>query len=660
MLCNANRANRPRIASGWCLVAVLGGILVGGAHARGQPTSFWLNPVSGDWTDPTKWSSNPVFPNNGSQTFDVTIAAAGSPYSVLFNSPAIPVNVDSLDLDSPNVTLVHAAGTLKLGRIELSGGGSPALRVGAGARYRLHGGTLELATGNTFNLVGTEGTGSFQQQAGTVQQRGSLLVGFGGGSFGSGVGSLAIQGGQWLHDPLNVLLVNDFTGVGVGADGAGSFTLTNGARATMYNVSIGDSLGTGTCLINNGAQLAANRLNVGNGPLSLAGSGTSGFGVATLAGASSITLSSLAGFAPGVLFIGGGSDGLGSGKMVVEGGTLEAQATIVTRTGVLDIDGGRALLGSTLGAGISGSILLSGSGNLMLELCSLTQGGRLEVSGGSLNISQLSVSNGNQTISATGGALSVGSFTQQSGASSFAGNCVLTSNAIAIGGSAQFNVAGGTVNTLTLTMSGGNVNFSGGMFNISNLQINDGRFTLAPAANVRIDVNSLDVDGPGILDVADNRLSIDYTGPSPIDEIAEDVARAYAGGAWTGSGITSSLANASTHGVGYGDFANTSVIVHLTRYGDANLDDLVNLFDFNALAANFGTSGARWDQGDFNYDRLVNLADFNRLAGNFGLSASPSGPTPADWAALASMVPEPGAGMLVLGGAMATLLRRRR
>jgi hypothetical protein len=80
----------------------------------------------------------------------------------------------------------------------------------------------------------------------------------------------------------------------------------------------------------------------------------------------------------------------------------------------------------------------------------------------------------------------------------------------------------------------------------------------------------------------------------------------------------------------------------LTRYGDANLDLLVNLHDFNALAANFGTSsGATWSQGDFTYDGIVNLSDFNRLAANFGLAAGQERPTPSDWAALARAVPEP-------------------
>ena len=75
--------------------------------------------------------------------------------------------------------------------------------------------------------------------------------------------------------------------------------------------------------------------------------------------------------------------------------------------------------------------------------------------------------------------------------------------------------------------------------------------------------------------------------------------------------------------------------------GDATLDNVVNLSDFNILAANFGLGERSWQTGDFNRDGLTNLADFNILAGNFGLTAAGPTVTPAHWAAIASTVPEP-------------------
>lgn len=165
------------------------------------------------------------------------------------------------------------------------------------------------------------------------------------------------------------------------------------------------------------------------------------------------------------------------------------------------------------------------------------------------------------------------------------------------------------------------------------------------------------------LDLADNDLVIDYEPfESPLATVAAQIATGYAAGSWSGNGIATSMGNSSTHGLGYAEASaiftsfpavfsgqsvdDTAVLVGYTRYGDADLSGNVNLNDFNRLASNFGlTSGAVWSMGDFDYNGTVNLNDFNRLAANFGLTASPSGPIPGDWSALASAVPEPALGV---------------
>ncbi len=100
--------------------------------------------------------------------------------------------------------------------------------------------------------------------------------------------------------------------------------------------------------------------------------------------------------------------------------------------------------------------------------------------------------------------------------------------------------------------------------------------------------------------------------------------------------------------------------IFLTEYGDANLDRQVNLSDFNILAGNFGSNIAGWATADFTGDGLVTLSDFNVLASQFGfVAAGPNGPTPQDWAALASAVPEPASlGVLLIG--LCSLSRRNR
>jgi hypothetical protein len=91
--------------------------------------------------------------------------------------------------------------------------------------------------------------------------------------------------------------------------------------------------------------------------------------------------------------------------------------------------------------------------------------------------------------------------------------------------------------------------------------------------------------------------------------------------------------------------------------GDATLDNVVNLADFNLLAANFGLSERTWETADFNRDGFVNLADFNVLAANFGMSGAGAAAFPGNWAALASVVPEPLTGASGLA-ASALLVRR--
>ena len=195
-------------------------------------------------------------------------------------------------------------------------------------------------------------------------------------------------------------------------------------------------------------------------------------------------------------------------------------------------------------------------------------------------------------------------------------------------------------------------------------------------------VNGLSIAGGATptaqLDITNNPMVIDYATPvppatSPLATIKAQIAAGYAGGSWNGNGIISSSANASQFGVGYAEASSLpsvpaifgtvdadTVLIRLTRYGDANLDGTVNLSDFNRLAANFGSTTGDWSQGDFNYDSNVNLSDFNRLAANFGLSAAGPTVTPEDWARLGAAVPEPGSVALLGAGALLGLRRRRR
>ena len=152
----------PRRPVGQRTTNRLGKVLTALAAAIAAPVapaasvnSEWTNPVSGNWTDGTKWSTTPNDPNNGTPsgvTYQALIDKVGpTPYSVTLNGN---ITIDSLSLSASNATLSHTSGTLTTsgltltaGTYQLKGG-----KVSGGAT----GATVALAAGSQFQL--TSGT----------------------------------------------------------------------------------------------------------------------------------------------------------------------------------------------------------------------------------------------------------------------------------------------------------------------------------------------------------------------------------------------------------------------------------------------------------------------------------------------------------------------
>ncbi|HTL29399.1 MAG TPA: autotransporter-associated beta strand repeat-containing protein [Tepidisphaeraceae bacterium] len=224
---------------------------------------------------------------------------------------------------------------------------------------------------------------------------------------------------------------------------------------------------------------------------------------------------------------------------------------------------------------------------------------------------------------------------------------------------------------------GATLTTSSGM-NVSNGAIAE---ILAGASNL-LRTGTFNTNISGKIDLNNNQAILDYGGSSPIDNIRAMMKTGYNNGSWDGNGIMSTSAAATSASgmrtsIAYAEatslfssfpstFANqtidsTTLLLVYTIAGDADMNGMVNILDFNRLATAFGTSGT-WVKGDFNYDGTVDILDFNTLAMNFGKSITVSFAIPAGLrisAESSAAVPLPPAiasgGLLLLGLIVARL-----
>jgi len=296
--------------------------------------------------------------------------------------------------------------------------------------------------------------------------------------------------------------------------------------------------------------------------------------------------------------------------------------------------------------------------------------------------------NGGTFTDPVGGTNLTGGFTQTAGTSTFH-NLTGSGSVNVSGGTATFTTVSSTVN-LYLTGSGSAV-VNGGtakfdsINSTGSLAVSGGIAKLATNSGANT-ISALSITSNGTLDIGNNHIFIDYgSGSDPISSIVALIASGYAGGSWTGTGITSTAAqsNSGSYGIGYADYSPTynpaglssgQLEIAYTLLGDANLDDKVNGTDFTLMAANFNDSVTNgWDEGDFNYSGTVNGDDFVLLADNFNDFASQSAVDAADLTTLddfaaangisltgGSSVPEPASLGLLTVGIAAALARRRR
>jgi len=140
---------------------------------------------------------------------------------------------------------------------------------------------------------------------------------------------------------------------------------------------------------------------------------------------------------------------------------------------------------------------------------------------------------------------------------------------------------------------------------------------------------SIDFAG-GSLDLTDGVAIFDYSSASPLSALTAQLASGRNGGAWNGSGIsTSAAANLPGTGIGIAEASAlgitlidgesidpTTVLLRYTWLGDANLDLTVDINDLATLASHWQSAGT-WIDGDFDYSGFVDINDLAMLATNW-------------------------------------------
>ena len=203
---------------------------------------------------------------------------------------------------------------------------------------------------------------------------------------------------------------------------------------------------------------------------------------------------------------------------------------------------------------------------------------------------------------------------------------------LSAGAGAQYKITG-PAGSQTLDVSAGIVTLG------SDLSAELLNYTLKVEAGARVILDSnqhvgqLVLIGNGTLDTGVYSLVINYDGSAnPIAAIRSCLATGYNGGAWNGSGISSSAAAANPgYALAYADGADGltpglssgQIEIKYTLYGDTGLTGTVGFVDFMRMTQHYtASSGGSWDTGDFNYDGSVNFTDFTLMTQHYGQSAN--------------------------------------
>ena len=383
-------------------------------------------------------------------------------------------------------TFIQSGGTNTVG----SGGMILGVETGSIGNYTLSGGTLTVGSSLSaaYEGIGDLGAGTFTQSGGTNTMVGSsgmelgagtgssgnytlsggtLNVGVGGITTGTGTSSLIIDGGTLSVGGGNGSInVTNFT---VGdAGGTGNYTLS-GSGTLIAGYEYVGAIGTGIFTQNGGTNAATNKLEVadsGNGSYALSAGGLTtgwevvgngGNGIFTQSGSSTNTV---------------GSNGLtvgengGTGNFALSGGILSAPVELI----------GFVTNGTGTFTQIGGTNTVGGSGLILGDDSSSTGTYNLSNAGSSLTAAtEIIGSAGTGTFTQSGGTNTVGGAVYLGTNSGSNGTYTLSGGTLIVGGNIN-PVAGGGASTLTI--DGGGLNVGGGSIDSGTGSITVANFTV--------------------------------------------------------------------------------------------------------------------------------------------------------------------------------------
>lgn len=407
--------------------------------ALAQTTATWLSPTSGNWTDPTMWSTNPYYPTSGNPsgaTYDAVIDATGTGPSYTIQASA-PITLHSLTIDSALATVdfqqLLTAGTINLdagnlvlggtsgatisnmtssGSFSITAGSSTISNFSNSGSFSVSEATVTLSNftsstpisfvNSNVSLDGTldpsliQKTGGTLSVTGTLHNLGTINLDTLGGLYLSGT----IDGGTITGSNPTLLSLGTAMGLSnvnfdlpslspTNATFSGNMTFNNTAismTGTSLSVAAGTTLG-GTA-----------QLSLGNAAASFGQNSIIGSGITATAGASSS--------------VNGNLNNHGT-ILIPTGSSLQLNLDSYSNTGSMQLNGGTLILGNSsakvglLPANVQqnftrngGEVLLGGSYNFTGQTIDLTN-----TPLGPVNLSPISITGG--TLEAPGRAINI-------------------------------------------------------------------------------------------------------------------------------------------------------------------------------------------------------------------------------------------------------------